>query len=158
MERGSYRRWRGSRLFGQWVRPHGHPESFSPGKIDEDGPELFPPDHLRGNRSRAAPAKGRAGLGGERRREPLSAHEREDELSVVDRLVGQAGILIDARGADAVEPLGSVERKGLGTRLDDVAPEPAGRGAHDVQLSSLKLAPVCRVCRRAPARNGTSNA
>jgi hypothetical protein len=48
-----------------------------------------------------------------------------------------------------------VERKGLGTRLDDVAPELAGHGAHNVQLSSLKLSPVCR---RAPARNGTSDA
>src|SRR5438132_5511680 len=81
------RRWEGSRLFGQRIRSQGHPESFSSGKIDEDGPELFPPDHLRGNRSRAAPAKGRGGLGGERRGEPLSAHEGEDELSVVDHLV-----------------------------------------------------------------------
>src|SRR6266568_3245595 len=53
------RRWGGSRLFGQRVRAHDHPESTSPSKIDEDGPELFPCDHLRGNRSRAAPAKGK---------------------------------------------------------------------------------------------------
>src|SRR5437660_5024537 len=125
-------RWGGSRLFGQRIRPHGHPESFSPGKIDEDGPELFPPDHLRGNRSRATPAKGRGGLGGEQRGEPLSAHEGGDELSVVDHLVGQAGILIAARAADAVERLGGVERKGLGTRLDGLARELAGRGGSDV--------------------------
>src|SRR5438132_10614216 len=86
------RRWGGSRLFGQRIRPHGHPESFSPGKIDEDGPKLFPPDHLRGNRSRPTPAKGRGGLGGERRGEPPPAHEAQDELSVVGRLVVPAGV------------------------------------------------------------------
>src|SRR2546423_5905021 len=67
------RRRRGSRLLGQGVRAHGHPEGTPPRKVDEYVSQLFLPDRVRGDRSRAAPAVGRRGLGRQRRGEPLSA-------------------------------------------------------------------------------------
>src|SRR2546421_10417500 len=43
------RRWGDSRLFNQRIRPHGRPESFSPGQKHEGGPDVVPQAPLRVN-------------------------------------------------------------------------------------------------------------